>query len=140
MGEALRSDHPSRTKDIAANHGRPYFWNAWGHLLESVETGENAFAHLNGRNVWDHRIEHPDDGAAFDKAMTAMTLPAVEAVAGAYDFTRTDTVVDIGGGQGALLAAVLRAAPRQPWGAVRPACRSWQRPRISSARPASKIE
>lgn len=111
MGEALRSDHPSRTKDIAANHGRPYFWNAWGHLLESVETGENAFAHLNGHNVWNHRIEHPDDGAAFDKAMTAMTLPAVEAVAGAYDFTQTDTVVDIGGGQGALIAAVLRAAP-----------------------------
>lgn len=111
MGHALESAHPSRTRDLAANHGRGYVWNTWGHLLTSIQTGENAFSHLHGRSVWDYRSDHPADGEAFDRAMTAMTIPLVEAVAGAYDFTAAKVIADVGGGQGALLAAVLGVAP-----------------------------
>ena len=61
--------------------------------------------------MWEHRDDNPEDGAAFDKAMTAMTIPLVHAVASTYDFSGAATIVDVGGGQGALLAAVLRTAP-----------------------------
>lgn len=111
LGAALRSDAPTPARDIATNAGRPYNWDSWGHLLASVRSGDNAFRMLNGTSVWEHRAAHPDDAVAFDRAMTAMTIPVVTAVADSYDFTGLSTVVDIGGGQGALLSAVLTANP-----------------------------
>src|SRR5664279_1008539 len=81
LGDALRSDHPDRVRDIAAHVGRPYFWNVWGQLLASVRTGENAFEQVQGVGVWEYRDRHPDDQDAFARAMTAMSLPVTTAVA-----------------------------------------------------------
>jgi hypothetical protein len=109
MGDCLRSDAAASVASWAAFIGRPYFWQAWGHLLHSVRTGENAFRHLQGMDVWTYRAEHPEDGIAFDRAMTSLTRGVVEAVVGSYDFGPFPCVVDVGGGQGALLAAILGA-------------------------------
>ena len=111
LGDALRSDHPQHLADNAINIGRPYFWTAWGDLEHSIRTGENAFAHLNGMDVWTHRLSHPDDGAAFDRAMTANTGLVSESVVTAVDFSSLRSVVDVGGGQGGLLVALLTSAP-----------------------------
>jgi hypothetical protein len=72
-----------------------------------VRTGENAFRHLQGMDVWAYRAAHPEDGVAFDRAMTSLTRGVVEAVVGSYDFGLFPCVVDVGGGQAALLAAIL---------------------------------
>jgi len=109
MGDCLRSDAATSVASWAAFIGRPYFWQAWGHLLHSVRTGENAFRHLQGMDVWTYRAEHLEDGLAFDRAMTSLTRGVVEAVVGSYDFGPFPCVVDVGGGQGALLAAILGA-------------------------------
>lgn len=111
LGEALRSGADASVCDIAANIGRPYNWSPWGHLLESIRTGDNAFRSLHGINVWEHRTQNDDDAIAFNRAMTAMSAPVVEQVATSYDFTGLRTVVDIGGGQGALISAILEAHP-----------------------------
>lgn len=111
LGEALRSDHPAKVCDIAKNVGRPYFWDTWSHLLETVQTGDNTFQRLHGMSVWGHRAVHPDDGAAFDRAMTAMSLGVIDAISGAFDPADARSVVDVGGGQGALLAAILTRNP-----------------------------
>src|SRR6266508_6492014 len=92
---------------MATYVGRPYYWNTWGHLLHSVRTGENAFRTLHGTGIWEYRADHPEDSAIFDAWMTAMTRAANASLLETYDFGHFDTVVDVGGGQGALLAALL---------------------------------
>ena len=70
MGECLRSDATDPVGPWAAFIGRPYYWQAWAHLLHSVRTGENAFHHVHGADVWEYRAQHPEEGAIFDRAMT----------------------------------------------------------------------
>ena len=111
IGEGLRSDAPEPVGGWAAFVGRPYHWQAWGALLHGVRTGENAFRSVYGTDVWDYRASHPDEGAIFDAAMTAIMLRANRHLLAAYDFGRFATVVDVGGGRGAFLNAILDAHP-----------------------------
>ena len=109
VGEQLRSDSAESVAPWAALIGRPYFWQSWGDLLNSVRTGENAFRHLHGTDVWAYRGERPEESLIFDRAMTGLSHGIGEAVVAAYDFAAMGSVVDVGGGQGALLASILRA-------------------------------
>jgi hypothetical protein len=111
LGEGLRTDAPKPVGPMAVHIGQPSYWQAWGHLLHSVRTGENAFRALHGMDVWAYRARHPEAGARFDAAMTAGSRRVAGAVVGAYDFGSRRCVVDIAGGQGALLAAILTRHP-----------------------------
>ena len=91
--------------------GRPYHWRSWGDLLHSVRTGESAFRHLHGADLWEWRERRPEEGAGFDRAMTALSRRVAQATVAAYDFSRFRRTVDVGGGHGAMLAAVLAAHP-----------------------------
>ncbi len=61
--------------------------------------------------MWEYRAGRPEESAVFDRAMTDLTRRANMSLLDAFDFARFTTVVDVGGGQGALLAAVLTAYP-----------------------------
>ncbi|HEX7311682.1 MAG TPA: methyltransferase [Gaiellaceae bacterium] len=111
IGDGLRSDAPESLAGWALYVGRPYYWNAWAHLLHSVQTGENAFRSVHGTTVWEYRADHPEESAIFDGAMTSLTRRVNSALLESYDFERFGTVVDVGGGHGALLAALLTAYP-----------------------------
>lgn len=111
LGQPLRSDVPDSIAGWAAFIGRPYYWQAWHGLLHSVRTGENAFRHVHGTDVWTYRSTRPDESAAFDRAMTSLSRRSNAALLAAYDFGRFRTIVDVGGGNGALIAAVLGACP-----------------------------
>lgn len=112
LGDCLRAEAPESVAGWAAFIGQPYYWNAWAHLLHSVRTGENAFRQLYGMDVWDYRAQHPEAGAVFDRAMTSNSRMRTEAVPAAYDFGPFACVVDVGGGRGALLSAILAKHPR----------------------------
>ena len=111
MGALLRSDVPGSLRGWAMHVGRPYFHEAWGHLEHSIRTGDNAFQHVHGTDVWAYRAERPDESAIFDLAMESLTGAANRALLDAYDFGRFGRVVDVGGGNGALLAALLGEFP-----------------------------
>ena len=111
LGRLLRSDVPDSIAGWAAFIGRPYFWQAWSGLLHSVRTGENAFQHVHGTDVWTYRASRPEESAVFDRAMTSLSRRATAALMAGFDFSQFRTVVDVGGGKGALLAAVLAAHP-----------------------------
>ena len=111
MGALLRSDVPGSLRGWAMHVGRPYFQAAWSHLEHSIRTGDNAFQHVHGTDVWAFRAEHPDESAIFDLAMESLTGAANQALLDAYDFGRFETVIDVGGGNGALLAALLGEFP-----------------------------
>ena len=111
LGDGLRSDSPESLAGWALYVGRPYYWNAWAHLLHSVRTGENAFQSVHGKTIWEYRADHPEESAIFDGAMTALTRRVNSALLESYDFERFATVVDVGGGHGVLLAALLARYP-----------------------------
>jgi hypothetical protein len=111
MGALLRSNVPGSLRGWAVHVGRPYFQEAWGHLEHSIRTGDNAFQHVHGTDVWAYRAERPDESAIFDLAMESLTGASNRALLDAYDFGRFGSVVDVGGGNGALLAALLREFP-----------------------------
>ena len=109
MGDCLRSDAAEPVGPLAVQFGQPYHWQPWSYLLHAVRTGENAFRHVHGIDSWTYRAEHPEDRIAFDRAMTAITRRDAAAIVAAVDFRRFRRVVDVGGGQGRLLAAILSA-------------------------------
>lgn len=111
VGTCLRSDAPEPLVGWAAFIGAGSYRAAWGGLLDSVRTGTNAFRRIFGMDVWEYRRRHPEEGAAFDRAMTALTRTADRALMDAYDFGTYRTVIDVGGGTGALLAALLTRYP-----------------------------
>jgi hypothetical protein len=111
IAEYLRRDVPRTLYGWASHVGRPYYWQAWAYLLHSVRTGENAFAHVHGTDVWTYRADHPGESAVFDRAMADLTAGLHVSLLDAYDFGRYASVVDVGGGTGALLAALLSAHP-----------------------------
>jgi hypothetical protein len=111
LGDALRSDAAESVADWAGFIGREHHWKAWSALLYSVRTGESGFAAVFGQTVWEYRAAHPEEGASFDRAMGSVSTLFARAVLDAYDFGRFATVVDVGGGRGALLAAILARWP-----------------------------
>jgi hypothetical protein len=111
IGECLRSDAAEPVGGWADYVGRPAHFQAWGALLHTVRTGENAFTSVHGTDVWEYRARHPQDGVVFDRAMTDISRRANAHLLEAYDFGGLRLVVDVGGGHGALLAAVLAAHP-----------------------------
>jgi hypothetical protein len=111
LGEWLRSDNPESVAGWAAFVGEPYHWQAWGDVLHSVQTGESGFEHVHGTDPWTFRAQHPELSAGFDRAMTSISRQLMASVLAAYDFGRFATLVDIGGGNGALLAAILARYP-----------------------------
>ncbi len=82
-------------------------YEAWGDLMHSVKTGETAFDHHFSMDLWRYRALHPEDAKTFDEAMANMTEAALGPILDAYDFSPFPTVVDVGGGDGSLLAAIL---------------------------------
>ena len=109
VGDGLRTDAPASLAGWAAFVGRSAHWQAWGHLLHSVRSGENAFRAVHGSDVWAYRADHPEEGTIFDRAMASLTRFAHTSLLESYDFSRFRTVVDVGGGSGALVAALLAA-------------------------------
>src|SRR4051812_8658450 len=111
LGDGLRADAPDSLAGWVAFVGRAHHWEAWGHLLDSIRSGETAFRGLHGVDVWTYRSEHPEENAVFDAAMVALTRPTNASLLDAYDFGRFGVLVDVGGGVGTLLSAVLAAYP-----------------------------
>ena len=109
LAEGLRSGAPLR--DFAIFCGEEWHWRAWGHLLHSVRTGQPAFERVFGQGLFDYLGENPDAARVMNAAMTGSGKPQNDAVAAAYDFG-SSVVVDIGGGEGALLAAILGRFPK----------------------------
>jgi len=110
MAEPLRTDVRDSLHAFALLWGE-VLWPSCGALLHSVRTGQPAFEHLHGMGVFEYLHQHPQSAEIFDQAMTNLTRRLAPAVVAAYDFGSLSTLVDVGGGQGILLAAALRAHP-----------------------------
>ena len=111
LARLLRSGVPGSLRGMALLSGDPYWWRSLGELLYCVRTGRPAPPYLHGADEWAYLAQHPETAAVFNQAMSANTQNQIPAILDAYDFAPIATLVDIGGGNGALLAALLRAYP-----------------------------
>lgn len=110
LGRCLRSDAADSLRDHVLCIGEIEM-PAWSALLRAVRAGGIAFEHAFGLPFYDHLGRHPEAGEYFDRLMAVSTTPVARAVLRAYDFSSVGTLVDVGGGNGTLLATILRAHP-----------------------------
>jgi hypothetical protein len=103
-------EEPGSQWAVAMMMGDEHF-RSWGELLYSVQTGKPAFDHVFGKGVFDYLSEHAEQAKIFDAAMTGFHGPETQAMIDAYDYSGVNTLVDIGGGNGTVLSAVLGKNP-----------------------------
>jgi SAM-dependent methyltransferase len=111
LGEALRADHPESIRPLAMMLGARFIWEPVGWLDESIRTGQAAFERVHSAPFFRHLAENPEDAAVFNAAMSSMPS-YIAGIVEAYDFSKFRRIVDVGGGHGALLAAILEANPQ----------------------------
>jgi hypothetical protein len=112
LGEALRDDAPARLRpmlDLESAVGRADL--AFVHLLYAIQTGQPAFPLQFGRSFWDDLAADPARTASFDAQMGADVSADAPAIVAAYAWGGLGHVIDVGGGNGALLIEILRAHP-----------------------------
>lgn len=88
-----------------------FHWIPWSHLIHSVRTGKPAFNHAHGMGVFDYLRINPEASAIFNAAMTNSSARSGAGIVDRYDFAGVGKIVDVGGGHGFLLAAILRSNP-----------------------------
>lgn len=110
VGQLLRDGVPGSQRGAILARGGLYY-NALAALPEAARTGRTPFEIVHGRTLFEHLAAHPDDSVAFQASMTDRSAREAATVVAAHDFSRYRTVIDVGGGLGVLLAAVLRSAP-----------------------------
>ncbi len=110
MADCLRTGVPGSVRSLAIMRGE-WQYEAWGQLLHSVRTGECAFEKVYGEPLFDHLAAHPEKGKLFDEAMTGVHGRETQAMLDAYDFAGIGTLADIGGGNGEVIASVLKRYP-----------------------------
>lgn len=109
--EPLRTDAPNSLRNGAIFMGEEWHWRVWGDMLYSVETGKPAWNHIHGMEVFEYFAKNPRQAEIFNNAMTDMTVGIAPVIVEAYDFSGINTVTDIAGGHGSLLAEILKANP-----------------------------
>lgn len=111
LSELLRRDQDGSMRALVMMLEAPFIRDAWTNLIEAVTSGNAAFDHAHGKHLFDYLREHPDDAAMFDEAMVGASRQLVASILDVYDFGDYRTIVDVGGGNGALLAAILARSP-----------------------------
>jgi hypothetical protein len=111
LSEPLRSDHASSMRHVVMMMDAGYRHESWSRIDESVKTGEPVFRKIHGRDLWSYFEDHPQDGRVFHRAMAEITRTVAPLCAAAYDFGRFTSIVDLGGGDGELIACLLKAHP-----------------------------
>lgn len=110
MGRLLCADHPKSMRDRLLFIGEINY-PVGQESIHAVTTGEQAFNHVFGMPLFEYLDGHPDLRAIFGRLMGENVERRTEGICKAYDFTAATLIVDVGGGNGALLSAILSVAP-----------------------------
>jgi len=108
LASCLLSDAPGSQRALAIMLGEEHF-RTWADLLYSIQTGKPAFDKVYGKPVFDYLASTPRSAKLFDEAMVGVHGAETAAMIDAYDFTAFGVLVDVGGGNGSLITAILKA-------------------------------
>lgn len=105
----LRTDHPQSMRSYVRMNGMPAMWDGFTDLKRPAATGKPA---RDWTSLVAYFAAHPEESSLFNAAMLGKSQNIIPAVVAAYDFGRFATIVDVGGGRGHFLSAILAQAPR----------------------------
>lgn len=116
LGRCLETRSPTSRRAWARLMGGQGVWQAWGRLTDCIRTGKMAWSHGNGAGesgteVFDAMASDPAAAAIFHQAMVELTRGVAPGIVQVMDWGGVRRVVDVGGGYGALLCAILEARP-----------------------------
>ena len=109
--EALRSNVSNSLRDNIIFMGEDWHWEVLGKTISSVRTGKSVWVEKHGEDVFGYFKTNPEAAGIFDRAMTSLSSLSIKPVTEGYDFTGIKTLIDIAGGHGRLLTAILEANP-----------------------------
>ena len=112
LSEPLRSDAPNSIRDHVIYISHDGNMRAWMRFMDTLQTGESSFQKVNGLPLWEYLPEHPELEEHFDKSMTQISRMQCKEAVGNCNFSECSSVIDVGGGQGMLLAEILQAYPQ----------------------------
>lgn len=107
----LREDHPASLRPLVLMFAQEVQWQAAVALPECLATGEAATPRRHEGGLWGYYAGRPDEARIFDAAMRSKAVAQVAGILASYDFSLYPRIVDIGGGQGHLLRAILAREP-----------------------------
>ncbi|MBG0832784.1 VOC family protein [Planomonospora sp. ID67723] len=110
-GDLLKDGSPGSFRAMARLICGPDLWASWGLLIDSVRTGEPTWERVTGFPAFEWTARDPEGSAIFNRAMSENTRRVAPGIIAGFDFARFGTLVDVGGGDGTLLSAILRAVP-----------------------------
>jgi len=111
LGDVLRSDVPGSLRALAIALSDPSHWLPWGRLPEAIQTGTTTTRAALGGDIWEYFSRNPEEATRFAQAMGGFSATVASEVVRLHDFSRYARVADIGGSEGVLLEAILRAYP-----------------------------
>ncbi len=111
LAEALRSDADVSLAGMARLVGAPQQRDHWSGLTQAIRSGRSVVSELRGKPFFEYLADEPELSEIFNKAMTSTSDLSTAPLVAAYDFSGFSTIVDVGGGHGRLLAAILNTAP-----------------------------
>ena len=113
MAVLLRDDTPGNLRAFSRFQGDAWHWGCWGDIVASVRSGQPAtLSRYQSPHCFDYLSKHPVSAQVFDAAMAGYASQAHAAILDAVDFGDARLIVDVGGGQGRLLATILAAWPK----------------------------
>jgi len=112
LSETLRNDAPRTLRAATIFLGADFIWKPWGDLWQTIVSGQPAFDRVLGAPPFEYLAAHPDEAVIANAAMTSGSSVQVSDILAAYDFSRFERIVDVGGGQGLLLHGILSAHPQ----------------------------
>ncbi len=111
LGEALKTGAPGYARSSILSLAGDLRWHSWGEFLYCLETGKTGVKKAFGMTGWEYLEQHPQEMTYFQELCIGFHGHLPAAVAAAYDFSGFQTVVDIGGGTGNMLATILDHYP-----------------------------
>jgi SAM-dependent methyltransferase len=111
VGATLQSDIPGSLRGLAATLTSPCHWLPWGRLDDAIRTGTCPAPAALGNQFFGYLSQHSDELFEFTEAMEELSSLISSQVAGLLDLTGAKEVVDVGGGSGTLMAALLEGNP-----------------------------
>jgi hypothetical protein len=111
LAETLLTDAPGSLRATAIYMGEGWHMRPWHDIMYSVQTGRPSFDNVFGQPVFPYLNDHPEDARVFNNAMTSLSASVVEAIVAGYDFSNIERIVDVAGGHGRLISAILKANP-----------------------------
>jgi len=111
LGAVLIEGHPSRIRDLVLMQATMPNLAAWGAFEDAVRSGSGVFEQVNGMSSWEQLARDPEAQRKFNASMARRASSQVRAVLAATDLSAASTLVDVGGGRGAMLAGLLEALP-----------------------------